>query len=82
MKISLTLPNDLFDSAEKLVEERGVSRSSLYAEAMRFYLKQQGADKVMVRLNAYYATEDSRMDSGLRKAQAVSLRKATQTDEW
>lgn len=82
MKTAISLPDDLYESAERLARERGVPRSHIYVLALRSYLEQQDNEKVMEQLNAYYTSEDSRLDPVIRKAQARTLRKNTEGDVW
>ena len=52
MKTAISLPNDLFEAAERLVRESGRSRSELYAQALREYLLRQSPNELTDRLNA------------------------------
>ena len=72
MKIAISLPDDLFASAEALAERLGVSRSALYATAVAEYLAKHQARKVTDRLNALYADESSALDPRLARAQKRS----------
>ena len=78
MKIALSIPDDLFESAETLVKRLGVSRSRLYAAALAEYVAKHQTRKVTARLDAVYATEESGLDRSLRRAQARSLPR----DSW
>jgi len=73
MKTAISLPDDLFESADELAERLGVSRSELYAEAVAEYLAKHRNEDVTARLNEVYADEDSGIDPALRSAQARSL---------
>ena len=77
MKIALSIPNDLFDSAEKLSKKLGVSRSHLYATALAEFLAKHRGRKTTDRLNSVYASEDSRLDTRLRRLQGRSLGEST-----
>ena len=74
MKVALSIPNDLFDSGETLGKQLGVSRSRLYATALAEFLAKHRGRKTTARLNAVYASEDSRLDPRLRRLQGHSLR--------
>ena len=50
-----------------------MSRSRLYATALAEFLAKHRGRKTTDRLNAVYASEDSRLDSRLRRLQARSL---------
>ena len=78
MKVALSIPDDLFESAETLGKRLGVTRSRLYATALADYVAKHQDRKVTARLNAVYATEDSRLDKSLRRAQAGSIAR----DSW
>lgn len=73
MKTAISLPDDLFESADELARRLGVSRSELYAEAVAEYLAKHRNEDVTARLNEVYADEASGVDSALRSAQARSL---------
>ncbi len=78
MKIALSIPDELFDSAETLGKRLGVSRSRLYATALADFVAKHQSHKVTARLDAVYATEDSRLDPATRRLQARSLTR----DSW
>ena len=78
METAISLPDDLFASADALAARLGVSRSELYARALAEFVAKHRDDAVTARLNEVYADEPGRLDPGLRKAQARSL----STPEW
>ena len=73
MKIALSIPDELFDSAESLSKRLKVSRSRLYATALEDFVAKHHAKKVTERLNAVYAAQDSRLYRAIRRLQARSL---------
>ncbi|HEU4588736.1 MAG TPA: hypothetical protein VFS11_08820 [Gemmatimonadales bacterium] len=78
MKTAISIPDEVFASADALAERLGVSRSELYATAVaEFVAKHQDRD-VTARLDALYATQPSRLEPRARRAQARSVRAA----EW
>jgi antitoxin MazE6 len=78
MKVALSIPDDLFESGEALGKRLGVSRSRLYATALADYVAKHQSRKLTARLDAVYATEESRLNRSLRRAQARSLPR----DSW
>jgi metal-responsive CopG/Arc/MetJ family transcriptional regulator len=78
MKTAISLPDDLFASAEALAERLGVSRSHLFATALAEFLAKHQGRKVTARLDAVYAAESSALDPAVRHAQARALA----TDAW
>lgn len=78
MKIALSIPDELFESAETLGKRLGVTRSRLYATALADFVAKHQSRKVTARLDAVYAAEDSRLDTTTRRLQARSLPR----DSW
>jgi metal-responsive CopG/Arc/MetJ family transcriptional regulator len=73
MKTAISLPDDVFESADRLAKCLGVSRSELYARAVAEYVaKHRGAD-ITAKLNEVYGEETSGVDPALRTAQARSI---------
>ena len=74
MKIAISVPDPVFDAAEKLAREMKKSRSQLYAEAVAEYVGSRSANAIREQLNAVYATQSSRLDDALQKIQLASLK--------
>lgn len=73
MKVALSIPDDLFKAAETLSKRLGVSRSRLYASALADFLAKHRGGKVTQHLNSVYATQESRLEPGVRRLQRRSL---------
>ena len=73
MKIALSIPDELFESAETLSKRLGVSRSRLYATALAEFVAKHRGRKITERLNTVYGSEDSRLPRELRRLQSRSL---------
>jgi metal-responsive CopG/Arc/MetJ family transcriptional regulator len=78
MKVALSIPDDLFSSAETLGKRLGVSRSRLYATALADYIAKHRGRKTTERLNKVYAAEPGRVDPVVRRAQ----RRTLESDGW
>lgn len=80
VKTAISIPDAVFEEAERLAKERGVSRSELYAEAVAEYVKGQRFAGVRERLDAVYesAPDESDLDPLIERAQSASLPK----EEW
>ncbi len=78
MKTAISIPDKVFTSAEQLAKRLGQSRSQLYTQAITGYLQKHDSSDVTRKLNEVYATEESRLDPGLRKLQFRSLPK----EDW
>jgi len=77
MKVALSIPDDLFESAEMLGKRLGVSRSRLYATALADFVAKHRGRKVTEALDRAYGTEDSRLDSRVQRLQQRSLERDT-----
>jgi metal-responsive CopG/Arc/MetJ family transcriptional regulator len=79
MKTAISLPDDLFASADALASRLGMSRSGLIAAALAEFIAKHRAAKVSERLNAVYSAEESRVDAAIAAAQRKATRAAK---EW
>ncbi|NET33285.1 MAG: hypothetical protein F6K19_14905 [Cyanothece sp. SIO1E1] len=59
MKTAISLPDQVFEQAEALAQQLGLSRSELYAKALQAYLKRYNRDQILLKLNQVYADESS-----------------------
>ncbi len=73
VKVAVSIPDAVFDAAEKLAARRQCSRSSLYAQALERLLAEVDGDDVTARLDAVYVEEPSGLDPALQDAQAQAL---------
>jgi metal-responsive CopG/Arc/MetJ family transcriptional regulator len=73
MKVAVSIPDDVFESAEGLAKRLRQSRSAIYASALAEFVAKHRASKVTERLDAVYGTHDSRIDPAIRRAQTRSI---------
>ncbi len=73
MKVAISLPDPVFEAAERLAKQRKLSRSELYVAALSEYLQTHAADAVTAKLNEVYAVEDSAIDPALARAQSRAI---------
>jgi biotin operon repressor len=78
MKTAVSLPDPLFESAEALAAELGISRSQLYATAIQAYVQVQQRTGITESLNRVYAKVDQTPDPFLEALQMVTLMR----DPW
>jgi hypothetical protein len=78
MKTAISVPDEIFEAAEELADELGVSRSRLYAQAVAEFVAHHRTDDVTERLNKVYANTESRLDPVLEELQVRSISR----DEW
>ena len=80
MKTAISIPDSLFDAAEKLAKRLGVSRSELYQRAMRSFLQDNKQEGITESLNVIYEKKDDRagLDPVLEQLQGASIAR----EEW
>lgn len=78
MKTAVSIPDSVFEAADREAKRLGVSRSEFYARAVARLVEQLRAEDVTRRLDEVYSLEPARVDPALARAQAASVG----TDEW
>jgi metal-responsive CopG/Arc/MetJ family transcriptional regulator len=73
MKTAISLPDSVFEEAELLAKRLGVSRSELYAKALRAFLHKYNREQTLSKLNQLYSEKSSDLDPVLAKMQFMSL---------
>lgn len=80
MKTAISIPDDVFDQAERLAAELGTSRSQLYTRAVREYVARHSAVSVTASLDAAYGSEpDTTAEADFVRAAASRILGQT---EW
>lgn len=69
MKIAVSIPDALFEAADRAASRLGVSRSELYARAIERFLGDEPDDAITARLDELFASEGSGVDPALAAAQ-------------
>ncbi len=78
MKTAISIPDPLFQEAERFAKRHKVSRSRLYSHAVAAYLKCESESGVRERLDAVYGNEDSSVDAILSRMQEATVH----GEEW
>ena len=75
MKTAISIPDALFEAAERLARRLGMSRSELYSKAVTRFIKEHHALGVREQLDAVYKSdpESSRIDPFFTRLQIESL---------
>lgn len=73
MKVAVSVPDQIFEAAERLAKQRCVPRSQIFAEALSAYVESRSAEAITSKLNEVYDQEASSVDAGLTQAQLESL---------
>jgi len=77
MKTAVSLPDDVFQRAERLAKRAGRSRSEVYAAALREYVDRHAPDEVTQSLNRVHGD-----DEGIDEFVTEAGRRLLETVEW
>ena len=78
MKIAVSVPDEVFERAERLARRLEVSRSELYSRALREYLARHSPDEVTQALDSVCEELDTSAGDFAREAG----RRALERTEW
>lgn len=78
MKTAISIPDEVFEAAERAAKKLGVSRSELYANAVREFVERYGRDGITEMLNDVYTSIESNIDKPLEQMQLSSIPR----EEW
>lgn len=78
VKVAVSIPDAVFEAAERLAERRRCSRSSLYTEALEGLLEIADRDEITARLDAVYRSDPSEIGPLMLEAQ----QRALDDDHW
>ena len=73
VKTAVSIPDPIFEAADRLARRRRISRSELYAEALARLLDSDGSTAITERLDDVYGDRSSELDTGLAALQAVAI---------
>ena len=78
MKITVSIPDDVFERAERLVRSTRKSRSQFYADVLREYLARHAPEEVTERMDKVCSELDEPVDAFVSAAAARTLARS----EW
>jgi len=78
MKTAISIPNDIFVSAEQIAKRLNMSRSELYTRAIKQYIAECRHTGVKEKLDQVYASDIASIDPAVLDAQAISI----PMEEW
>jgi metal-responsive CopG/Arc/MetJ family transcriptional regulator len=80
MKTAISIPDPIYEAAEKLAKRLGVSRSQLYSRAINSLIEKHRYSGVTERLDAIYKVnpESGHLEQDIEELQSRSIDK----DEW
>jgi metal-responsive CopG/Arc/MetJ family transcriptional regulator len=78
MKTAISIPNDIFVSADHMAKRLNMSRSELYTRAIKQYIAECRHTGVKEKLDQVYASDITSIDPAVLNAQAISI----PMEEW
>jgi metal-responsive CopG/Arc/MetJ family transcriptional regulator len=82
MKTAVSLPDELYEQAEKTAEEMGIPRSQLFARALEQFIERHRRENITEQLNKVYSETASEEFEDISDAGLLSLRDLTRNDSW
>ncbi len=75
MKTAISIPDEIFDAAERAAKRLGMSRSELYVNAVREYVERYGRANIVEKLDEVYSNPQASpgVDPVLDRLQYSSL---------
>lgn len=78
MKTAISIPDEVFNAAEKTAKRLGVSRSELYSIAVREFIDSHVSEHITESLDEIYSAENSSVDPNILRMQTSTLGK----EDW
>ncbi|EIE03482.1 MULTISPECIES: CopG family transcriptional regulator [Leptospira] len=82
MKTAVSIPDDLFKTAEKTAKRLGIPRSQLFAKALEEFIQLHSKESVTERLNKIYTNRKDSSKDSINNLSVESLRKSLKNDSW
>lgn len=84
MKTAVSIPDELFEKAEKVAKDLGLPRSQLFAKAIEEFIDQHSRENLTERLNSVYMKENinSKQESQESISSVMTLRETLSNDSW
>lgn len=73
MKTAISLPDPLFEAAERLAKHLGVTRSELYARALASFVREHSGEAITEAIDRALGKDASALDESLARMQSRSL---------
>ena len=82
MKTAISLPDKVYFEAEETAQNLGISRSTLYLNALMEYLKKNSRKNITQKLNEVYNDDYYKEFEPISNAGLESIRELTKNDTW
>jgi metal-responsive CopG/Arc/MetJ family transcriptional regulator len=78
MKTAVSIPDRIFEAAERVAKRKGITRSELYARALAELLRTQDDAEITAQLDRVYGAEDGGLDRELATLPA----RVVEREQW
>jgi metal-responsive CopG/Arc/MetJ family transcriptional regulator len=78
MKVAVSVPNDVFERADRLARAAGRSRSDVYSSALREYVARHAPDEITTALDRVIGDIGDQVDPFV----AAAGRRVLQATDW
>ncbi|MBM9575532.1 ChpI protein [Leptospira sp. 201903070] len=82
MKTAISIPDELFKTAEKTAKKLGIPRSQLFAKALEEFIQSHSKESVTEKLNQIYNNKSKETKNNITDLSVESLRKSLKNDSW
>jgi metal-responsive CopG/Arc/MetJ family transcriptional regulator len=79
MKTAISIPDELFYSAENTARRLGIPRSQLFARALEEYIRNHSKEQITEKLNKIYSEKS---ESIFNEISVSKLRESLKNDSW
>ena len=80
MKVAVSIPNEIFEEAESLVKRSNLSRSQLYAKAVKQFIDRNDPDSITRAIND--ALDEIGEDDEFKLFSRAAARRVLKRTEW
>ena len=82
MKTAISIPDDIFVSAEKMAKKLGIPRSRLFTRAIEEFLEKHSKEEITKKLNKIYNPKSDKTIEVVQNASVQILRESLKNDSW
>ena len=82
MKTAISLPDTLYEDAEKTAKSMGIPRSQLFAKALEEFINHHKKESITEKYNELYSQLTSKDISNIESINIINLRELTKNDTW
>ena len=82
MKTAISIPDDLFKTVEELAEELHLSRSQVFADAVKEYIEKQRNKQILDAINKAYASPETKQEAKTRRLSVARHARLLKAERW